>query len=153
MERALKERKDVDVSLTWDLSAIFKTEEEYSLAIEEAKKITSEIEGNYKEKLNSPDIINECLDKMKSVTKLMNLTGSYAYLSLSVDQSNTESQTRYMNLMNILSDLESRLSFVKSEIIEADESVIEEAIKKSKENENYLNEIKRFKPYALHPEV
>ena len=136
MERALKERKDVNELLTWDLSSIFKTEEEYNLSVEEAKKLTSEIESKYKGKLNSSDIINKCLDEMKKVTEIMNLTGSFAYLSVSVDQSNTENQTRYMNLMNISSDLQSRLSFVRSEIIEADESVIEEAINESKENEN-----------------
>ncbi len=58
-----------------------------------------------------------------------------------------------MRLINVLSDLESKLSFVDSEIIEADGKVIEQAIEESKENSNYLEEIKRFKQHALHPEV
>jgi oligoendopeptidase F len=151
--KALKERKNVEQSLTWDLTAIYKTEEQYNLAVKEAEELALEVERNYKGRLNSANVINECLDKMKNVTQVINLTGSYASLAVSVDQTNFENQARNMRLMNILSDLDSRLSFVDSEIIECDEKVIEQAINESKENRNYLKEIKRFKEHALHPEV
>lgn len=153
MPKTLKERKDVDKSLTWDLSAIFKTEEEYNTAVERAGELTEEIEKSYRRKLNNPKAINECLDKMRTVTQIITLTGSYAHLAVAVEQANVENQGRYMKLMNVLSSLQSRLSFVRSEIIEADEKVIEEAIEASKENSCYLKEIMRFKPHALHPEV
>lgn len=153
MPKILKGRKDVDQALTWDLSAIFKTEEEYNSTVKKAQELTTEIESSYKGKLNSPGVINQCLDKMKEVTQAITLTATYAHLAVSVEQANVENQARYMRLMNILSDLESRLSFVRSEIIEADERVIEKAIEESKENCNYLKEIIRFKPHALHPEV
>lgn len=58
-----------------------------------------------------------------------------------------------MKLSNISSDIQSRISFIKSEIIEADEEVIKKAMENSKENENYLKEIMRKKEHALHPEV
>ncbi len=153
MAKTLKERKDVDQQLTWDLSAIYKTEEEYNSAVSKAQKLTGEIETSYKGKLNSPNVINECLDKIKEITQVITLTATYAHLAVSVDQTNVENQTRYMTLMNILSNLQSRLSFVRSEIIEADEKIIEQAVEKSSKNTNYLKEIMRFKPHALHPEV
>ncbi len=65
MGKTLKERKDVDQSLTWDLSAIYKTEEHYNLAVKETEKIALEIETDYKGRLNCASVINECLDKMK----------------------------------------------------------------------------------------
>lgn len=153
MGKTLLERKDVDKSLTWDLSAIFNTEEQYNQAVREAEKLSLDIERDYKGKLNFSSIINECLDKMKKVTELINLTASYANLSVSVDQTNVENQGRYMKLMNVLSNLDSRLSFVDSELIECNEAVLEQAIKEFKENSNYLEEIKRSKKHALHPEV
>jgi oligoendopeptidase F len=153
MDKTLLERKDVDKSLTWDLSAIFNTEEQYNRAVKEAEELSLEIEKNYKGKLNSSDVINECLDKMKRVTELINLTASYANLSVSVDQTNVENQGRYMKLMNVLSSLDSRLSFVDSELIECGEVILEQAIQESKENSNYLKEIKRSKKHVLHPEV
>ncbi len=153
MGKELKERKDVDQSLTWDLSAIYKTEEEYNSAIKEAEKYTEEIESKYKGSLNSADVINECLGKLRKATQIMHLTTTYAYLAVAVDQTNIENQARNAKLTNILSNLQSRLSFIRSEIIEVDEEIIEEAIKKSNENANYLKEIKEFKKYVLHPEV
>ena len=153
MKTALKERKDVDKSLTWDLSSLFQTEELYNLAIKGLEELTLEIEKKYKEKLDNASIINECLDKMRAVLESENLVENYASLQVSTDQSNEENQARYMKSINILSNIDSRLSFVASEINEVSEKVIDEAIKESKENSHYLNEIKRFKKHSLHPEV
>lgn len=153
MSKELKERKDVNQLLTWDLTAIFKTEEEFNLAVSDLQLLTKTIEKKYKGRLNSAVTINECLDKMKYALQLINLTRTYTYLAVAVDQTNTENQSRQMKLMNILSNLESRLSFVNSEIIEASKDIINEAIKQSKENSNYLKEIIRSKEHVLHPDV
>lgn len=153
MGKELKERKDVDQALTWDLSAIYETEEKYNLAVKEMGKLASEMEKAYKGKLNTAGVINECLDKMRKLAQLMYLTGSYAELAVSVDFTDDVNQERAFKLMNIESDIESRLSFVKSEIIQADEKVLDAAISESKENGNYLRNIKREKAYVLHPEV
>lgn len=153
MPKVLLERKDVDEKLTWDLSAIFKTEEEFEQAVREAQKLTEEIELKFKGKLNTAKEINNCLDMLRKVQQLVTLTGSYSYLAVAVDQTNVKNQERQMKLSNISSGMSSRLSFVESEIIEADEEVIKEAIKESKGNTGYLKEIMREKPHALHPEV
>ncbi|MBU3157137.1 oligoendopeptidase F [Clostridium estertheticum] len=153
MKTALKERKDVDKSLTWDLSSLYKTEKQYNLALQGLEELTVEIEKNYKHKLNNANIINECLDKMRVVMESEDLVENYASLQVSTDQANVENQARYMKSINVLADLESRLSFVKSEINEVDDKIIEQAIEESKENEHYLREIKRFKKHSLHPEV
>lgn len=153
MPKTLRKRKDVDQLLTWDLSAIYNTEEDYNSAVCRVQELTSNIESSYKGKLNSSSVINECLDKLKEVSQVIYLTANYAQLAVSVDQNNVENQSRYMKVMNILSDVESRLSFVRSEIIEADEKEINLAVEAYKGNSNYLKEIMRFKPHALHPEV
>ncbi|QVK17515.1 oligoendopeptidase F [Mycoplasmatota bacterium] len=153
MEKVLKSRKEVDQSLTWDLTAIFKTEDDYHQAVKEMEKIAHEIEDNYKGRLDSPESINSCLDKMKKFVQLQILASTYASLWVATDQTDNESNSRYMKLMNILSSLESKLSFVNSEIIEADEFVINEAIKQSHENSNYLQEIMRSKKHSLSPDV
>lgn len=149
----LKNRKDVDQSLTWDLSAIYKTEEQYNLAVKQLKQLALDIERDYKGKLNTPNSINECLDKIREVNQIIYLTASYANLAVSVDHTNDENQDRFMKFMNIESDISSRLSFIESEIIQGSESIIDDAINKSKENSNYLKDIKRNKAHALHPEV
>jgi oligoendopeptidase F len=153
MAKVLKDRKDVDQSLTWDLSAIFATEEDYNSAVKKLQDLVMQVERNYKGRLNTPANINECLDKLREVMQIIHLTVHYADLSVAVDHTNEENQERYMKFMNIESDVSSRLSFVESEIIQADEKIIDEAISLSKENCNYLKNIKRNKTHALHPEV
>lgn len=153
MENSLKERKDVEQSLTWDLSAIYKNDEQYNLAVSEMQESALNIESKYKGNLNSPNNINECLNELKKVYEIMNLAGSYSYLPVSVDQTDDESQDRSIKFMNLTSDIQSRLSFIESEIIENNQEIIDKAIAESKENSNYLSEIKRNKEHALHPEV
>ncbi|MBU3189564.1 oligoendopeptidase F [Clostridium bowmanii] len=153
MGKTLKDRKDVEQSLTWDLSAIYSTEHQYNLAVKEIQGITSEVEKNYKGKLNTARNINQCLDKVREIAEISYRAESYAELAVSVDYTNNENQDRDMQYMNIASDIDSRLSFVKSEIMQANEKIIEDAISESKENSNYLKDIKRDKAHALHPEV
>lgn len=153
MGTALKARKDVDQALTWDLSYIYKDEEEYNREVTKMQELALEIEEKYKGKLNNPGAINECLDLLRKVYEIMNLTSSYARLPVSVDQTDQMAQERSNKFSNIASNIRSRLSFVESEIIMADEAVIDEAMKESKENYNYLKEIKRNKKHALHPEA
>lgn len=153
MGKLLKERKDVDKSLTWDLSAIYKTEEEFNFAIEELKEVALEIEKKYKGKLNNSKIINECLDEFRKIKESIDLTAVYSNLSVSVDHTNEQNQDRAMKVMNIIPDVESKLSFINSEIMQCEESIINDTINESEENKYYLNEIKRKKPHALHPDV
>ena len=153
MGKTLKDRKDVEQSLTWDLSAIYATEHQYNLAVKEIQGQTSEVEKNYKGKLNTARNINQCLDKVREIAEISYRAESYAELAVSVDYTNNENQDRYMQYTNIASDIDSRLSFVKSEIMQVNEKTIEDAISESKENGNYLKDIKRDKAHALHPEV
>ncbi len=153
MTKELKERNDVDKSLTWDLSAIYKTEEEFNEAVKETVELTEQVEKSFKGKLNSAATINQCLDKLKKLVQNMRLTLSYTNLAVCVDQNNVKNQAKDMKLMNVLTDLDSRISFIDSEILEADEKVIQQAISESKDNSNYLKDIIRLKEHSLHPDV
>lgn len=153
MGKVLKERKDIDQALTWDLSAIYATDEKFQSAVKEMKEIALKIEKEYKGELNTASKINECLDELRKLYEFIGLTSSYVELLVSVDYTNNENQDRYSKMINIISDIESRLSFIKSEIIQADDEVLHAAISGSKENSNYLKDKKREKVHALHPEV
>ena len=153
MAKEFKLRSEIEEQFTWDLSTIFKTEEEMQATLNEAVELSKSVEEEYKGKLNTPDMINNCLEEMKQVIKKVTLVGTYSHLAVAVDQTNNENMGRQMKVSNILSDLSSRLSFIESEIIEASEEVITNAIETSDENANYLKDIMRNKEHALHPEV
>lgn len=153
MEKVLKDRKDVDKALTWDLSAIYATDEEFQRDVKEMKELSLKIEKDYKGKLNTASKINECLEELRKLYGIRDLTSYYVELAVSVDYTNNENQDKYSQMANIISEMESRLSFIESEIIQADEKVLDDAISESKENSNYLKDKKREKVHVLHPEV
>lgn len=153
MDKILKERKDVDEALTWDLSAIYDTDEEFQIDIKAMKELSFKIEKEYKGKLKEAGKINECLDELRKLYGIRDLASYYVELAVSVDYTNNENQDKYSKLANIISEIESRLSFIESEIIQANEEVLDAAINESDENSNYLKDKKREKAHVLHPEV
>ncbi len=153
MEKTIKSREEVDINLTWDLSAIFKSEDEFNSTVEEIQVLTDKIENTYKDKLNSPDIINACIDEYKKYLQLRTITSTYAHLLVASDQTNHENTNRYMRLMNIIASLDSRLSFVNSELMTVDKEIIDQAIDSREDNSHYLKDIMEDKRYALTPEV
>ncbi|MDE5865305.1 MAG: oligoendopeptidase F, partial [Lachnospiraceae bacterium] len=149
----LKLRKDVPVELTWDLSSIYTNEEEFQNDIENLKVLSSRMVQDYKGKLDSPRIINNCLDDLREVTRLLTLTGSYCSLAVSVDYYDTHNQERDEAFSRLASEISSQLSFIDTEIASREESVLKEAIAIATDNKCYLQDILRRKPHQLHPEA
>lgn len=150
---AVIRREDVDKKLTWDLTDLFKTEEEYEKAVEDLVVLSKELEEEFKGRLRNSKTINACLDKLRSTQEKAVRVATFVNLNISADQTDTKAQERGMKFNNIASKYGSRLSFIDSEIIQADEGVIKEAMEASDENRGYLEEIIRKKRYALAPEV
>ena len=63
MAETLKKRNEIPEELKWDTSRIFKDSEDLKANLEKFKKLTDEIEADYKGKLTDADKINECLEK------------------------------------------------------------------------------------------
>ncbi|MDE7184681.1 MAG: oligoendopeptidase F, partial [Lachnospiraceae bacterium] len=85
MKEQLKSRKDIPIELTWDLSSIYATEEAMYQDAEKVKTLCDHIVKNYKGKLDTPQIINACLDDLREVNRLLILVGYYCDLAVSVD--------------------------------------------------------------------
>ena len=146
-------RRDVPVELTWDLSSIYATEEEMFADMEKLKNLSDRIVRDYKGKLNTPQTINACLDDLREVYRLNILTGSYCNLAVSVDYYDSYNQERDEKHSRQSAEIFSNLSFIDSEIIEQEESVLQEAIALATDNKLYLQDILRNKPHQLHPET
>lgn len=149
----LKSRKDIPVELTWDLSSIYKTEDEMNHDIEKVTALSSRILQDYKGKLDTPRKINACLDDFREVERLLTLSNHYCDLAVAVDYYDTYNQERNERILNLTSEIISSLSFINSEISELDESILSEAIAAATENKRFLKDILRDKPHRLHPET
>ncbi|MFH5836333.1 oligoendopeptidase F [Proteiniclasticum sp. C24MP] len=153
MKNRILLRNEVDEKRTWDLSAIYLSEEEAQEAVKELRVLTEKIVSEYKGNLINAENINTCLDEMRKVNVLSGLISSYRFLAVSVDMTDNENQSKSMEASNLLSNVKSQLSFVEGEILENDESVIEKAMEESEENRHFLEDLLREKPYALTIEV
>ncbi len=149
----LKSRKDVPIELTWDLTSIYKTEEELNRDMEKVEALSSAIVKNYKGKLDTPQKINACLDDFREVEHLLILINHYCDLAVSVDYYDTYNQERNERALNLISRLSGDLSFINSEISEQEDAVLSEAIAIATENKHFLEDIIREKPHKLHPET
>lgn len=153
MADELLSRKDIPVELTWDLSLIYKTEDDMLADAAKMEKITEQIANTFKGRLDLPERINECLDMYRQVIEIAVLIGNYCDLAVSVDYYDTYNMERNGKINRRISECMSRLSFIESEIVMQEDKVIDEAVKGSTANANYLRNILRGKKYLLHPEV
>ena len=150
---ALPKRKDVPVELTWDLSAIYATDEAWQKDLEQLKALTDEVESTYKGKLTTPETINECLTKLRKLYELFIPVTNYRDLAASVDYSDAALQEENEKVSRLASKIFSRLSFIDSELLEQDESVLQKAIETGGGNSGYLRDVLRQKPHHLQPET
>ena len=149
----LPARKDVPVHETWDMTLLFRNEEEYTDTVGKVKRLAESIVAEYKGKLDGPDAIIACLEQYEQFCILLQYTSAYAELSLSVDYTDTLRQDRNAQMTALRAELQNRLSFIESEISAADDTVFAAAIEKADRCRHYLKEILRSKPHRLHPEA
>ncbi len=146
-------RKDVPREETWDLSLIYPTEEAYLADIEKIKALTDEICANYRGKLTTPEAILTCLDQYEEVEILSAWIEAYSGLAVEVDRLDSAALERDRKNGTLFTDIYSRLSFIRSEIIEQPEEVLQEAVAKATRSRGYLRDILREKPHMLSPET
>lgn len=149
----LQKRKDIPAELTWDLSAIYETEEAWAADVEKMEALTAKLEQDYRGKLNTPEAINACLDILRELYEILIPASTYRDLAASVDYSDAALQEQNEKMSQLVSQTLSRLSFINSEIIEQDEEVLREAIASGGGNSGYLSDLLRQKPHQLQPET
>lgn len=148
----LKSRSEVPKELTWDLEAIFETnelwEKEYKELSEELPKI-SEYQGKVTESAET------LLNVFKLQDQLIERLGKlYAYSHMRNDEDTTNSKYQAMNQRadSLLTVASSEMSFITPEILTEDEETIKKYREENDELAKYgktLDEINRQRPHVL----
>ena len=153
MENKLLSRQEVPVELTWDLSQIYRTEEDCLKDVERIKELGRHIEETYIGKLKDAKTVASCITEYRRLSELQTPVWYYSDLAVSVDYYNSHNQELSSKIVRIISDIDSRLSFIKSELMELDENIIKEAIEYDKANEGYFKNILKEKAHKLPAEA
>lgn len=149
----MKKRSEIDINHTWDLSPLFKSEAELKASMDTVKETVQNFSKTYQGRLNNAETITEALNDYQDITVSITHIGTFASLHLNADQSDEVNLKRMGEVQLLLSDLSKELSFLNSEIIENEESVLNEAISLSKDNADYLKDILRNKPLHLGADI
>ena len=149
----LMRRKDVPVELTWDLTALYDDEAKWKADAEKVRLLAEEIERDYKGKLNSAENIQACLDKCRTWMELNERAGNYVHLASEADFTDAFLLERSEAFSRMAAQMNSRLSFIDSEILAQDEALLRQAVAQGGPNQPYLADLLRQKPYQLQPET
>ncbi|KGR74187.1 oligoendopeptidase F [Ureibacillus sinduriensis] len=146
-------RSEVKVEETWDLAPLFETEQLFEEAIETVLAKANMIENEFKGKItNAQDAVN-VIAAYQNLYEALVPIGTYASLSLSEDQTNDVAQMRSAKVGQHYSKIGAQLSFITSELLLLEESVLTEAKGLAPQFERFIDKLIRKKPYQLHPEA
>ncbi len=109
-------RSEIPEADTWDLTYIFKTEEEYGNTSSDLKNSYSKI-TEFKGHLgDSPETLLQCLEFDKWLAQIAERLAHYSSLKNSEDSSNNENLSRQAELTNLLTKVHESASYINPEI-------------------------------------
>lgn len=147
-----KLRSEIEDKYKWDLTSMYKNEEEYEKDFNELKKLIDEVK-KYKGILTKD--ANTLLEFLKLDDKIDILTTNlfvYACSKKDEDVANEENSKRYKEILGLYSLLGEEMSFVTPELLKTDYSIIKDYLKENKELKEYafdLELIYKYQPFVL----
>jgi oligoendopeptidase F len=146
-------RSEVDVSLTWDLSPLFKTDEDCIKAMEKALKEAKLFREKYNGKIKTKEDVISCMKDYRVLVEEIDIIGNYVFLGIETDYTDSKK----LDLMNKGSAFQGEasgvLSFLDSDISLVSDDILKDVISSSKEDATYIKEILKNKPHKLEPKV
>ena len=147
-----RERKDIKIEDTWDLTLIFKSDEEFYKELKDVESnifIITKYQGHILD--NSNSLLSFLKQSDLDERKLYKLY-YYAHLKLDQDTSNTTYQEMEGKITNLLQQYSVLTSFIMPELMQGDYNKVLEYIKENKELETYrfnLESIYRYQAHSL----
>ena len=146
-------RSEVPAEQTWDLGLIYKSQEDAWNEADKQMAAAEQLEHDYKGKLNDANSIVDCLHRYEEMSAAADRFCIYFSLDRETDYSNADAVSNANKAESIVTDIMTRTSFVESEILKADDDVLEEAVKTGGSVSIYLKKLIRRKPHVLQPET
>ncbi|MCJ7843241.1 oligoendopeptidase F [Lederbergia sp. NSJ-179] len=153
MVKSLPARAQVKEEETWNLKDLFKTEEDYERAVEAVKTEAEEFAKAHKGTIQDAASAIRALKAYQKLYEKLIPIGTYASLSVSVDQADDQAQMRDSKFGSLAAKIASQTSFVMSELSELPTETLQQASQQSDDFSVLLERIIKEKPYQLHPEV
>lgn len=132
------ERKEVPIELTWDLTDLFNSRQEWEQALDNLS-IKAEEVVSYKGKLNEgAQTLFQCLEAMENLQKDTVKVATYAHLKMAADGTDPDNQADASKVSSVLSNIKSKTSFIESELLQLPQNTIS----------TYMNEKKALQKFS-----
>ena len=150
-ENKLIERKDVKIDDTWDLSLLYKNDEEFEKdfkSMEEFSKEAVKFKGSLSKSANE---LKNILDSIMKASITLDKLGTYAFLKQTEDLTNNDSNIKVARFTKLSSEFSANLSYFEPELMSIDDEKINSFLKDEvlKDYLIYLNKILKYKPHTL----
>ena len=151
MAKTIPSRKDVPESDKWNLSSIYKSDDEWESSLKEIPILTKKV-LEYKSKLgSSAQTLLEALKALEKVNLKMETVYHYASLQHEADEDDSNATDREGRAMMAYTQMETELSFIDPEIQSIDETKLMEWIEQPqfKDYKVYIKKLLHFKQFIL----
>lgn len=151
-KKELKARNQIPEELTWDLEAIFATDEQWE---KEYKQIEADIPKitTYQGDLStSADVLYDLFQLQDALSERLGKLYTYARMRYDQDTTNSFYQAQQSRAENLLTTASSSMSYIVPEVLGIDEKKLEAFLEEKKELRLYqktLDEINRQRPHIL----
>ena len=146
-------RSDVDKSLTWDLSPLFKSDDECIKAMEKMLQEARIFKEKYSGKIKAKEDVISCMKDYRVLAEEMDIIGNYVFLGIETDYTDAKK----LDLMNkgtaFQGEASGILSFLDSDLSLLSDEILKDVISSSKEDATYIKEILKNKVHKLDPKV
>lgn len=151
--QSLLHRKDVPQHLTWDMTALYATPEDFYADLDKAGKLADELTSESMLNLTDGDSIIRLLQTYEAYLTILSKAGTYAGAQSAVDMSDSELQIRARDFDSKVAQLNSQTATVEQTLKQADESLIKQAMADNDKYRPFLSDLLVQKPYTLSLEL
>ncbi len=145
-------REEVPNKFKWDLSKMYKDNNEVEIDIKKVNELTPKILDFKTHIMDSSDSLYEFLKLTEKQDRLISKLYVYSKMSFDVDTKNNKSKSLMMKIEKLSESLSEKYSFIEPEMLESSYDTVLKYIdenSKLKEYKFYLEQIFRYKPHSL----
>lgn len=153
MAKQLKPRSEVSEDLKWDLTGIFKDEEEFESTQKDFLKQVEAFVEEYKGNLTDAETVVQALHKYEDLLSTAGYLGQYRSLPVNADVTDGEAASNLRAVGSLLSKESAKLSFFNSEVLTLPESDLDKVAELEPKFKTWVRKTKKSKKAALAPEV
>ncbi|HJH09140.1 MAG TPA: oligoendopeptidase F [Psychrobacter pasteurii] len=151
--QSLPNRKDVPQHLTWDMTALYATPEDFYADLDKAGKLADELTSESMLTLTDGNSIIRLLQTYEAYLTILSKAGTYAGAQSAVDMSDSELQIRARDFDSKVAKLNSQTAIVEQTLKQADELLIKQAMVDNDKYRPFLSDLLAQKPYTLSLEL